>query len=113
MKYIKKFNEDIQQQEENDTLACIEAAKNCLDVIDSTIDKFKEKDDLQSVVKLTQCSLVCELYIYSCENNTDNLEKVIEFTKEIVIKISEDFEEVKESCLKLVEEIKKCENAYD
>jgi hypothetical protein len=117
MRFLKRFNEDLEQEVQSQGkkyTACIEAAKECIEAINQSIDDFKDADDLDSVVKLTECILICELYIYSCEQETENFSKISDLTKEIVKKISElktESEFPETAFLKLLSEIEKCKDS--
>ena len=106
MKFIKRFNEDI-SNDKNDSLACLEAARECVEAHEVALDTYKDKNDEKRVIELTESLMACELYIYSCEMKSGNLEMVADFVKSVIAK---DIDEVKDSCLKLIDEIEKCDN---
>jgi hypothetical protein len=121
MRYLKKFNEDLEAQEEIQAqgsgekyTACIDAARDCIESINQVMDDFKDADDLDSVIKLNECILICELYIYSCENETEHFYKIADLTKEVVSAVAElksETEFPETECLKLVSEIEKCKES--
>lgn len=123
MKYLKKFNEDLEAQEEIQAqgggekyTACLDAARDCIEAINQVMDDFKDADDLDSVIKLTECILTCELYIYSCENETEHFSKIADLTKDVVSAVAElksDTEFPETACLKLVSEIDKCKESKE
>jgi hypothetical protein len=106
MKFIKRFNEDITNEKSNN-LSCLEAARDCVESHEVALDTYKDKNDELRVIELTESLMACELYIYSCEMKSGNLEKVADFVKSFIAK---DIDEVKDSCLKLIDEIEKCDN---
>ena len=121
MKYLKKFNEDLEAQEEVKTqggekyTACLDAAENLIGSINQVMDDFKDADDLESVIKLTECIFICELYIYSCENETENFSKVADLTKDIVsgiIELKSDTE-FPDHAEKLISEIERCKESKE
>jgi hypothetical protein len=118
MRFLKRFNEDLEAQEEVQSgekyTDCIDAAKDCIEAINQVMDDFKDADDLESVIKLNECILTCELYIYSCENETEHFSRIADLTKDVVSKIAElksETEFPETACLKLVSEIEKCKES--
>lgn len=123
MRYLKKFNEDLEAQEEIQAqgsgekyTACIDAARDCIEAVNQVMDDFKDANDLESVIKLTECILTCELYIYSCENETEHFSRIADLTKDVVSAVAElksDTEFPETACLKLVSEIDKCKESKE
>ena len=108
MKFIKKFNESNKDNKQD--LACLQAARECVEAHEVALDIYKDKNDEETVIELTQSLMACELYIYSCEYKTDNLNKVADFVLSI---LNTDIDEVKSTSLKLKQEIQKCDYLKD
>jgi undecaprenyl pyrophosphate synthase len=116
MKYIKRFNESSEENKTDMYTGCIDAANNCIEDCEAALDEFKNRGDEDSVIAITEGIMVLELYIYSCENETKNFKDVAELTKSVAKSIGElksDNNLAKDTCLKLVEEIEKCEDSKE
>lgn len=120
MKFLKRFNEDLEAQEEVQSVgkkytACLDAATDLIESINQVMDDFKDADDLESVIKLTECIFTCELYIYSCENETEHFSTVADLTKDVVNGIVEIKSETQfpEQAKKLISEIEKCKESKE
>jgi len=120
MRFLKRFNEDLEGEIQNEGgekyTGCIDTAKQCIEDCTIAMDNFKDAEDLESVIKTNECILACELYIYSCENETKNFKAIADLMKTIAkdvaeLKVEKNLAET--SCLKLVSEIEKCEESKE
>lgn len=126
MRFLKRFNEDLEAQETQAEVQaelklnanksskyteCIDAARECIQACNQAIEDFKDADDLESVITTNECILVCELYIYSCENDTKNLKEISELTKTIVKDAAELKAEHADVCMSFVDKIENCEDS--
>jgi hypothetical protein len=116
MKYIKRFNESSEEENTGVYTGCIDAANKCIEDCEVSLDEFKDRGDEDAVIAITECIMIFELYIYSCENITKNFNSISELTKSVAKSISElksDNNLSNETCLNLVDEIEKCKDSKE
>jgi hypothetical protein len=115
MKHLKRFNEseDNQNKDKSSMDACIEAAKECIKKCEECKEKCGEDGKENCVNSCSECIEVCKLYIYSCENDSPNFEKVGRLAVDVAMDCANTCSDegcgtCVESCLNFAEEVEKC-----
>lgn len=102
---IKRFNEDVDNEPRKNFDACLEAAEKCLEACDECMN---ESDDEKVQNMCEEGIQVVTLYIYACENDSENYDAIADMTLSVLGKLAEKSESCAEECKKLIEEIEIC-----
>lgn len=87
MRYIKKFNENTENEGKNDSLEeVINLAKECIKSCEECKEECEKEGHSESIKACKECIKVCELFIYSAENELRNFNLV----KDLAFKVATD-----------------------
>lgn len=111
-KHLKKFNESHEEGENTAPNEPLELAKACKKACEECKEMCEEEGKDECAITCEECVLVCDLYIFSIENDTENHKQTGDLALDIVknnLEICEEHgaEHCVEDCEKFASELER------